>query len=161
VKRSDFIPDEELQRLLQLASDAPKGITDLAELAHNCNKEGIAQIDIQIENIKADIESDVFHATLDNGKPKYSNKEARTSELNRRLNNNSSYQSWIGKKQRLEIERNQKFTQLYEAKDTLKSVWKKLSVAVALQNTENLVREVEIINTQYLESEVQNAKGRG
>lgn len=95
-----------------------------------------------IEATRKDIEASVVN-TL-----KFTNEGDRKKELNNRLIANTDYQNRLEEKHRLETERNQKFTIMYEAKNTFKSVCKQLDMAVVLQDSENLVHEITIMENR-------------
>ena len=91
--------------------------------------------------------------TKDDGKPQFSSIVVKKSEVERRLLKNQSYQNQLTEKTRLEQERQQKFSQWYEAKDTFKAVLKKLGMAKTLQETENLAiviqQQKDMFNAMY------------
>ena len=146
MKRADFIPDEELQRLLQLAEDAPQNITDQSKLAYECNREAIDNLVRDLEIVKAEAEWDINTAKNEDGKLTFANATGRKSELERQLLKDDEYQRKLKEKSFLETQRQQKFSQYYQDKDTFKAVLKKLGMAKVLQETENLEKEFEIIN---------------
>jgi hypothetical protein len=154
MKRSDFIPDEELRRLLQLAEDAPKAITDQSKLAYECNREAIDNLTRDLEIIKVEAEWDINTAKSEDGKLRFTNATGRKSELDRQLLKDDEYQSKLKEKAFLETQRQQKFSQYYQDKDTFKAVLKKLGMAKALQETENLTKQLQIIESErsYVES---------
>lgn len=156
MKRADFIPDEELRRLLQLAEDAPKAITDQSKLAYECNREVIDNLTRDLEIIKAENEWDINTAKNEDGKLMFTNATGRKSELEWRLLRDVGYQNKLKEKSFLETQRQQKFSQYYQDKDTFKAVLKKLGMAKALQETENLVMELGITN--IINERIQRAK---
>lgn len=154
MKRADYIPDEELKRLLGLAEDAPRAITEQSKLAYECNREAIDNLSRELEIVKAEEEWDVNTAKGEDGKLTFPNATGRKSELERRLLKHNEYQKNLKEKSFLEVQRQQKFSQYYQDKDTFKAVLKKLGMAIVLQETENLTMKFQLIESERLHVEI-------
>lgn len=143
MQRADYIPDEELKRLLALAEDAPKAITEQSKLAYECNREAIDNLSRSLDILRAETEWDINTEKGGDDKLIYPNVASRKSELERQLLKNDQYQKELKEKSFLETQRQQKFSQYYQDKDTFKAVLKKLGMAKALQETETMILQME------------------
>ena len=114
---SRFISDEKLGWLIRDLQELPESAQRAKQKAEGYTIPG----EESLKYLEMEVMSEVFAELNDKGKPKFSNKEMRDAEVQRRLRDNAEYQQGRVEYEEAKKQKNELYTEVYLLRDKLKS----------------------------------------